>query len=119
MTNQRTVRQRRGRFGEKADFIRSQSNSISATQIVEAAAKQGLKISVNHVYNLRTIAAAKRAGSTRIHVRGPSKSLEHQIRDAIAEIGLHRAREILEEIAEMFRGGSRVPHAYKVPRGGL
>ena len=102
MTNQRTVRQRRGRFGEKADFIRSQPNSMSAKQIVEAAAKQGLKISVNHVYNLRMGVTARRAGGTRGGAPNRSSSVEQQIRDAIAEIGLRRAREILGEIAEVF-----------------
>ncbi|HMA94219.1 MAG TPA: hypothetical protein VKP30_16120 [Polyangiaceae bacterium] len=105
MTNQKTFRQRRGRFGEKADFIRSQPNSMSAKQIVEAAAKQGLKISVNHVYNLRMGTATKLAGGTRTRAHGRSKSLERQIRDSIAELGLQRAREIFEEIAEVFRGG--------------
>src|SRR5512133_1141682 len=114
MTNQRTVRQRRGRFGEKANFIRSQPDSMSAKQIVEAAAKQGLKISVNHVYNLRMDTAAKSAGGARVLARGRAMSLERQIRDSIAEIGLQRAREILVEIAEVFRGGSRMPRAYKV-----
>jgi hypothetical protein len=40
-------------FGAKADFIRSQPESMSAREVVEAAAAQGLKISVNHGHNLR------------------------------------------------------------------
>jgi len=100
MANQRTLRQRRGRFGEKADFIRSQPDSMSAKHIVEAAAKQGLKISVNHVYNLRMGAAARRTEGARLFAHG--RLLERQIRDSIAELGLQRAREIFEEIAECF-----------------
>ncbi|HMA95875.1 MAG TPA: hypothetical protein VKP30_24475 [Polyangiaceae bacterium] len=62
MTNQKTLRQRRGRFSEKADFIRGQPNFTSAKHIVEAAAKQGLQISVNNVYNLRATSAKGQAG---------------------------------------------------------
>jgi len=77
---------------------------MSAKEIVEAAAKQGLKISAHHVYNLRMGAAARRTGAMRGSSPHHTSSVERQIRDAIAEIGLQRAREIFEEIAEVFRG---------------
>ena len=88
---------------------------MPAKDVVEAAAKQGLKISVNHVYNLRT-AAAKKEGDTkgsglltpkrgvgRPRLTGGS-DVERQLRSAIAEIGLQRAREIFDAVAIAFRG---------------
>jgi len=50
-------------------------------------------------------AAAKRTGGLRGFSPHRSSSVERQIRDAIAEIGLQRAREIFEEIAQVFRNG--------------
>ena len=99
-----TERRRRGRFGEKADFIRSQPHTMSAREVVEAAEKVGIKISVNHVYNLRMGATAKHAPVARLLAHHRSPSLERQIRDFIAEIGLRRARTIFEEVEAAFRG---------------
>lgn len=41
------------KFGAKADFIRSMPASMSAREIVEEAAKRGMRFTVNHVYNTR------------------------------------------------------------------
>jgi hypothetical protein len=108
------------RFGAKADFIRSQPESMSAKEIVEAAAKQEIKISVNHVYNLRAAAANKvdrRPSETADPARKrrvgglPSKlteeDVEQRLRMAIAELGLRRAREILDTIETVFGNGRR------------
>ena len=113
--------QQLGRFEQRADFIRAQPESMSAREIAEAAAKAGLKISVNHVYNLRA-AAAKKADpglsgvvglSTRRRVGRPSSAaivedVEQRLRLAIAEIGLQRARQIFETIEAAF-GRTRGP----------
>ena len=102
-------------FGSKAQFIRDQPEDMSARDVVDAAAKQGLKISVNHVYNLRAAAdktsARKHAdagtgagtgagGQKRSHA--PAE-LERQLRATIAQIGLQRAREILDGVENAFR----------------
>src|SRR5512133_104504 len=112
MNNPKTSRQRRGHFGEKADFIRSQPGSMSAKEIVEAAAKHGLKISANHVYNLRAVSAKGQAGgkenwrlgSRHSDVVYPARLVEteRKIRAAIAEIGLSRARQIFDDVADVF-----------------
>lgn len=47
------------KFGAKADFIRSMPSSMSANQIVDEAAKQGIRLTVNHVYNIRAYKKAK------------------------------------------------------------
>lgn len=107
------------KFGAKADFIRSQPESMSAREVAEAAAARGLKISVNHVYNLRNAPAKLSAGTASgsdsgepVRRRGPGRPrarvditvAERQLRLAIAEVGLKRAREIFDVIAKAFRG---------------
>lgn len=116
MASKKSAKKTSGKFGAKADFIRSQPESMSAKEIVDAAAKQGIKISVNHVYNLRTSAAKKSDGPTNSIAapkRGPGRpratsgggNVEHQLRAAIAEVGLQRAREIFDAVTQAFRGG--------------
>lgn len=100
-------------FGSKAQFIRSQPETMPARDVVEAAAKQGLKISVNHVYNLRAAAdkpsarkpasgGAGAAGGGQKRSSAPAE-LERQLRATIAQIGLQRAREILDGVEHAFR----------------
>lgn len=115
MASKKTAKKPSGKFGAKAEFIRTQPESMSAKDIVDAAAKQGIKISVNHVYNLRT-AAAKKSDVPMASVvtkRGPgrprstpgtSSNVEQQLRAAIGEIGLQRAREIFDAVTAAFRG---------------
>lgn len=118
MASKKTGKKVTGKFGAKADFIRNQPESMSAKEIVEAAAKQGIKISVNHVYNLRTAAAKKgepgKGAALLVPKRGVGRppraaagggtDVERQLRAAIAEVGLQRAREIFEAVAVAFRG---------------
>lgn len=118
MASKKSGKKVSGKFGAKADFIRSQPESMSAKEIVEAAAKQGIKISVNHVYNLRTAAAKKGdtgkgaamlapkrgVGRPPRAAAGGGTDVERQLRAAIAEVGLQRAREIFEAVAVAFRG---------------
>ncbi|HMA91306.1 MAG TPA: hypothetical protein VKP30_01415 [Polyangiaceae bacterium] len=119
MASKKTGKKVTGKFGAKADFIRNQPESMSAKEIVEAAAKQGIKISVNHVYNLRTAAAKKGepggkgtamlapkrgVGRPPRAAAGGGTDVERQLRAAIAEVGLQRAREIFEAVAVAFRG---------------
>jgi hypothetical protein len=115
-----------GKFGAKADFIRSQPAAMSAKEVVDAARKFGLKVTVNHVYNIR--AASKKDGgfppprsvaapstnhpTASRRGRGPASSagtatavLEGQLRRAIAEVGLQRAREIFNSVESVFVGG--------------
>jgi hypothetical protein len=115
MASKKTGKKVTGKFGAKADFIRSQPESMAAKDIVEAAAKQGIDISVNHVYNLRTAAAKKNEVTKNTGLLAPKRGVgrpragggsdvERQLRAAIAEIGLQRAREIFDAVAVAFRG---------------
>lgn len=105
-----------GTFGAKAEFIRSQPDQLSAREIVEAAKKRGLQITVNHVYNIRaakrTQLAAERPKKRRGSPVSPHSNFTSHRRDAgeialrraIAEIGLARAREIFDSVAAVFDG---------------
>jgi len=115
-----------GKFGAKADFIRSQPASMSAKDVVEAAKRAGLKVTVNHVYNIRaagkkdggfppprSVAApstshptpSRRGRGPASSAGAPSSALETQLRRAIAEVGLQRAREIFDSVESIFVGG--------------
>ena len=115
-----------GKFGAKAEYIRSQPASMSAKDVVEAAKKVGLKVTVNHVYNIRAASKKEGAFAPPRSVPAPSTSqptasrrgrkpasaaltasaaLEAQLRRAIAEVGLQRAREIFDSVESVFVGG--------------
>jgi hypothetical protein len=107
----------------KADFIRSQPASTTAKDVVDAAKKAGIKVTVNHVYNVRAAAKKQRGngsaragraanGATFARLKpGPKPGarsaaagadLEGQLRRAIAQIGLQRAREIFDRVESIF-----------------
>ena len=100
------------RFGAKSEFVRSLDRSLSAAQVVALAEKKGLRLTPAFVYNIRS------AEASRVPARGngrPSRrsskddvlsgSPEAQLRAAIAQIGLVRARQILDEVEQTFAGG--------------
>lgn len=108
------------KFGAKANFIRSQSDTMSAKDIVETAAKLGMKVSVNHVCNLRAAEESAVRGSSEVADpprrrrvgRPPSaatgEDVEQRLRTAIAELGLRRAREVFDMIEAAFGNPRRV-----------
>jgi hypothetical protein len=100
------------RFGAKSEFVRSLDRSLSAADVVALAEKKGLRLTPAFVYNIRS-AEAKRAPAPRSANRqsrrpatngASSSSPEALLRAAIAQIGLARARQILEEVEETFAG---------------
>jgi len=101
------------RFGAKTEFVRSLDRSLSAAEVVALAEKKGLRLTPAFVYNIRSAAAA-RAPQVRASVKGPRNkplkaaplggSPEAQLRAAIAQIGLVRARQILDEVEATFAG---------------
>ena len=125
MAAKKTSNKNSGKFGAKADFIRSQPASMSAKDVVDAARKAGLKVTVNHVYNIRAAekkdsphAAPRSAAAPSTNSPSPSRrgrkaaqpisastALEAQLRRAIAEVGLQRAREIFDSVESVFVGG--------------
>lgn len=101
------------RFGAKSEFVRSLDRNLSAAEVVALAEKKGLHLTPAFVYNIRSAEARSR------RARGTAKggaakngrrdavltgSPEAQLRAAIAQIGLARARQILEEVEDTFAG---------------
>jgi hypothetical protein len=103
-------------FGAKSEFIRSQPTSMTAKEVVAAAAAKGIKLSENLVYAARASSRKKNGGASKKtkgpkpvgKKRGPKpkagsgskggSSLEATLRNAIAQVGLARAREIFDEV---------------------
>lgn len=101
------------RFGAKSEFVRSLDPSIPAAEVVALAEKRGLKLTTGLVYNIRSASNASLRGSraqfapkvaARARVSSQSEPAEVQLRAAIAQIGLARARQILEEVEDTFAG---------------
>jgi len=101
------------RFGAKSEFVRSLDPSIPAAEVVALAEKRGLKLTTGLVYNIRSASnAAVRGNRARLAQKPiakwrsgtPGDNAEAQLRAAIAQIGLSRARQILEEVEETFAG---------------
>lgn len=92
--------------------MRSLDRSLSAAEVVALAEKKGLRLTAAFVYNVRSAEATR--ASTRTNAK-PSRrgskgvvlsgSPEAQLRAAIAQIGLVRARQILDEVEQTFAGG--------------
>jgi len=100
------------RFGAKSEFVRSLERSLSAAEVVALAEKKGLRLTPAFVYNIRSAEASRAPaprGLNKQRLR-PAKdgaaggSPEALLRAAIAQIGLVRARQILEEVEDTFAG---------------
>lgn len=97
----------------KTEFVRTMPNA-SAQEIVAAAKKKGIKLSDRYVYVIRSKdkaskgkrsarkAAPRRAVARRAAAR--PTGLDGQLRQAIAQLGLVRAREIFSEVERAFSG---------------
>lgn len=97
------------RFGAKSQFVRSLDRDLSAAEVVALAQKKGMHLTPAFVYNVRSAEARARRerGAGKNGGRGApplTGSPEAQLRSAIAQIGLARARQILEEVEETFAG---------------
>lgn len=97
------------KFGAKSEFVRSLDPSIPVAEVVALAEKSGMKLTPGLVYNVRS-AAGLSPRSNKGGKGGRRKALvdqglpEAQLRAAIAQVGLSRAREILEEVEATFAG---------------
>jgi hypothetical protein len=98
------------KFGAKSEFVRSLDPSIPVAEVVALAEKSGMKLTPGLVYNIRSAAGVtlrREKVATKVSRR---KALlengmpEAQLRAAIAQVGLSRAREILEEVEATFAG---------------
>lgn len=95
------------KFGAKSDFVRSLDRGIPAADVVVLAHRRGMKLTAGFVYNIRSNANGKGGGKAAARKRestGKVERAEAVLRAAIAQIGLAKAREILEEVEQTFAG---------------
>lgn len=98
-------------FGAKAEFVRATARSMSAKEVVEAAKKKGITLTENYVYTVRSSGSKKKVGKPgpKPGSKGKSSatgmtSAEAQLRDAIADLGLVKATEILQSVKATIKG---------------
>lgn len=84
----------------KSEFVRKQGDT-PAREVVAAARKAGIKLTERYVYVIRSAdkARARRKGIVKTTGRGRrTGGDERELRQAIAEIGLARSREIFQDV---------------------
>jgi hypothetical protein len=95
------------KFGAKSEFVRSLDRAIPAAEVIALAERRGMKISAGFVYNVRSNSNVKANGSGALRKRRTATKLgsaEQTLRAAIAQVGLAKAREILDEVEATFAG---------------
>lgn len=100
----------KAKFGAKAEFVRSLPRDTPANDVVAQAAKKGLKLTANYVYTIRssgskakTSKPGPKPGRRAVASNGMTPA-EAQLRDAIADLGLVKATEILESVKATIKG---------------
>jgi hypothetical protein len=95
----------------KSAYVRALPSTLSAKEVVAKAKKDGINISIVHVYKVRSAAKltkgkAVRPGPAAPSRRGPpaARDAEATVRILIGEVGLARARKVFAEIEAAFRG---------------
>jgi len=104
---------RKAKFGAKAAFVRAHAN-LGAKEVVDLAAKAGLAMTVNHVYNVRsTSGISRRIGAPRAKAprsglarpaatargkKGGTSAAESEFRRLVLQIGVARARTLLRDV---------------------
>lgn len=95
------------RFGAKSEFVRSLDRAIPAAEVIALAQRRGMKLTAGFVYNIRSSSNLKSNGDAARKTKSApprAPSAENVLRSAIAQIGLARAREILDEVEATFSG---------------
>lgn len=91
-----------------SDFVRSQPATMKAGDVVAAGAKQGLKFSTNLVYAVRS-SGSKRAenaagrGARASTPTAAATGAEATFRKLSLELGIGRARSVLDELERKLR----------------
>ena len=81
--------------------MRSQPVSMKANEVVAAGAKAGLKFSTNLVYAVRS--SGSRGGASKRGAQGKSGTSEVTLRRIALDVGIGRARQILDELERKLR----------------
>lgn len=87
----------------KSEFVRKQG-ALPAKEVVARAKSAGIKLTERYVYVIRSSDKAKAKSRGMVTVRGRGRGRggaggeDRLLRQAIAQLGLRRSREIFEEI---------------------
>ena len=93
------------KFGAKSEFVRSLDRTMPAAEVVALAGQRGMKLTTGLVYNIRSMENVRGDGTSRRRkISGTVQTSEAMLRAAIAEVGLAKARAILEEVEDAFAG---------------
>lgn len=94
----------------KSAFVRSQPTSMSAREVVQKGAAQGITLSDKYVYNIRAKAKAlgRAGGGARrpgrpAGMRAASGSAEERLVDLALEVGLAKAEGLLARLRTAIR----------------
>lgn len=104
------VKKSKGSHGSKAAFVRA-NPTVKAPDLVALAKKQGLTLTVGHIYNIRASDKAKpkanpaspapapvETGSRPASSGGDLTRMDAQLRSLILELGLYRAERVFAEL---------------------
>ena len=97
----------------KTAFVLGQPETMSVKEVVEAGAKQGIKLSTAYVYNIRAT-AKKKAGKPGRKLGRPPKAAatanptaaageDWQFKKMVLDIGLKKAQNLLQDLMELGR----------------
>jgi hypothetical protein len=98
--------QNKPKFGAKSEFVRALPRHIPAAEVVALAQLQGVKLTTAFIHNIRSNGKAKAIANGQLKHKGQDRtaSAEAVLRAAIAQVGLVRAREILDAVEATFAG---------------
>jgi hypothetical protein len=96
----------------KSAYVRALPSTLSAKEVVAKAKKDGINISIVHVYKVRSAAKPRKGkagrpgpgAAARREPPAPRDAAEAKVRVLIGEVGLARARRVFAEIEAAFRG---------------
>lgn len=95
------------KFGAKSDFVRALPRHMPAAEVVALAQQQGVTLTTAFIHNIRSNGKAKAlADPQQLKRKSQDKTAnaEAVLRAAIAQVGLVKAREILEAVEATFAG---------------
>lgn len=106
---------KKSKFGAKAEFVRSIPRETPAKEVVILGKKKGIALSENYVYSVRSNTGSPKPGKGKPGPKPGRKGkaaaasngmtpAEAQLRNAIADLGLVKATEILEAVKLTIRG---------------
>ena len=97
----------------KTAFVLGQPETMNVKEVVEAGAKQGIKLSRAYVYNIRNTARKKANKPGRKRGRPPKPAAtahptaaagdDWQFKKMVLDIGLKKARALMAELESDFR----------------